>query len=250
MRFMMLRKADRDTESGAPPSAPLLAAIGQYNDELANAGVMRAREALHPSTEAARVAFSGRTPAVVGETPAGAKGTVAGFTIIDVPSKEEAIAWAKRWPAIDGGGEVEIEVREGNCPGGVPTVPKPRTAVPDAARPKRFAILLKMNQKGEAGILPDQSRLDAMVKHNEASIRAGVMLAGEGLQPSSRGARVKFSGGKPAVIDGPFAEAKEMVAGFWLIQVSSREEAIEWVKTYPYPYEDAEVEIREVLDDE
>ena len=250
MRFMMLRKADSDTESGAPPSEQLLNAIGKYHDELTTAGVMRAREALEPSTHAARVAFAGRTPAVLAEAPAGTKGTVAGFTIIDVPSKEEAVAWAKRWPAIDGGGEVEIEVREGNCPGGVPSVPKPRTVVPDATRPKRYAILLKMNQKGEAGILPEQHRLAAMEKHNEASIRSGVMLAGEGLQPSSRGARVKFSGGKPTVIDGPFAEAKEMVAGFWLIQVSSRDEAIEWVKAYPYPYEDAEVEIREVLEGE
>ena len=87
-----------------------------------------------------------------------------------------------------------------------------------------------------------------MVKHNEASVKAGVMLAGEGLQPSSRGARVKFSGGKPTVIDGPFAEAKELVAGFWLIQVKSKDEAIEWVKKYPFPFDDSEIEIRQVLD--
>jgi len=79
-------------------------------------------------------------------------------------------------------------------------------------------------------------------------VKAGVMLAGEGLQPSSRGARVKFSGGKAMIIDGPFAEAKELVAGFWLIQAKSKEEALEWVKSYPFPFADVEVELREAVD--
>jgi hypothetical protein len=249
MRFMMLRKGDRNSEGGVPPSEQQLAALEQYHDELTKAGVMCSREALQSSAAGARVGFSGRTPTKVDQPIAGAKGVVADFTIIDVPSKADAIAWAKRWPAIDGGGDVEIEVRETACPGGVPTVPKPSTLAPDAAGAKRYAIILKANTKGEADILPEQSRLAAMVTHNNAAIRAGVMLAGEGLQPSSKGARVKFSGGKPAVTDGPFAEAKEMVAGFWLIQVPSKEEAIEWVKAYPYPYEDADVEIREVIDE-
>ena len=108
--------------------------------------------------------------------------------------------------------------------------------------------MLKADEKSEAGLVADQPRLAAMVRHNDASVKAGVMLAGEGLQPSSRGARVKFSDGKPAVIDGPFAEAKELVAGFWLIQVTSQDEAIEWVKQYPFPFDDGEVEIREVFE--
>lgn len=247
---MMLRKGDPNTEGGVAPSEQQLAALNQYHDELTKAGVMCAREALESSAGGAHVGFSGRTPTKVDQPVAHAKGVVADFTIIDVPSKAEAVAWAKRWPAIDGAANVEIEVRETACPGGVPTVPKPRTSVRDTSGAKRYAILLKANTKGEADILPEQNRLAAMVTHNEAAIRAGVMLAGEGLQPSSRGARVKFTGGKPTVIDGPFAEAKEMIAGFWLIQTASKEDAIEWVKGYPYPYEDADVEIREVVDSE
>ena len=93
-----------------------------------------------------------------------------------------------------------------------------------------------------------ETRLAAMAKRNQEATDAGVMLAGEGLQPSSRGARLKFSKGKAAVIDGPFTEAKELIAGFWLIQVKSKEEAIEWVTRYPYPMPDVEIEIRRVAD--
>ncbi len=112
----------------------------------------------------------------------------------------------------------------------------------------RFMILVKANKDSEAGVLPDEKILTAMGKFNEQLVKAGVMLAGEGLQASSKGARVKFSGGKPTVTDGPFAEAKELVAGFWLWQVKSKEEAIEWLKRAPF--RDEEVEIRQVFEAE
>ena len=107
----------------------------------------------------------------------------------------------------------------------------------------RFMILRKADEKTEAGVLPSQELLAAMGKYMEEMAKAGVMLAGEGLQPSSKGARVKFSGGKPTVIDGPFTEAKELIAGFAMIQVNSREEAIEWVRRWPALDADGEVEI-------
>src|SRR5688572_30322318 len=94
----------------------------------------------------------------------------------------------------------------------------------------RFMVIIKANKDSEAGILPDEKLLTEMGKYNEELVKAGVMLAGEGLHPSSKGARVRFSGDKRTVIDGPFAETKELIAGFWLIQVKSKEEAIEWVK--------------------
>ena len=112
----------------------------------------------------------------------------------------------------------------------------------------RFMILVKADKNSEAGVLPDQKLLADMGKFNEELVKAGVMLAGEGLQPSSKGARVKFSKGKKSVIDGPFAETKELVAGFWLWQVRSKEEAIEWLKRAPF--EDTEVEIRQVFEAE
>ncbi len=112
----------------------------------------------------------------------------------------------------------------------------------------RFMILVKATKDSEAGVLPDKKMLTEMGKFNEELVKAGVMLAGEGLQASSKGARVKFSGGKRTVTDGPFAETKELVAGFWLWQVQSKQEAIEWLKRAPF--KEGEVEIRQVFEAE
>ena len=116
----------------------------------------------------------------------------------------------------------------------------------------RFMIMVKATKNSEAGVMPSPELLTAMGKYNEELVKAGVMLAGEGLHPSSKGARVRFSGSKRTVIDGPFSETKELVAGFWLFQVKSREEAIEWVKRCPNPMpgEDSEIEIRQVFEAE
>jgi len=113
----------------------------------------------------------------------------------------------------------------------------------------RFMVLVKANKDSEAGVLPDEKILSTMGKFNEELVKAGVMLAGEGLQPSSKGARVRFEGNKKTVIDGPFAETKELVAGFWLWQVKSKAEAIEWVKRAPFG-PGAEIEIRQVFETE
>jgi hypothetical protein len=112
----------------------------------------------------------------------------------------------------------------------------------------RFMVLVKADKNTEAGALPDAKTLTDMGKFNEELVKAGVMLAGEGLHASSKGARVRFSGGKKTVIDGPFAETKELVAGFWLWKVKSKEEAIEWLKRAPF--QDTEVEIRQVFEAE
>ena len=115
----------------------------------------------------------------------------------------------------------------------------------------RFMILLKADKNTEAGALPDEKLLTEMGKYNEELVKAGVLLAAEGLHPSSTGARVRFSGGKRTVTDGPFSEPKELIAGFWLFQVKSKEEAIEWVKRCPNPLDtEAEIEIRQVFEAE
>ena len=115
----------------------------------------------------------------------------------------------------------------------------------------RFMVIVKASKDSEAGVLPSQELLAAMTKYNEELAKAGVMLAGEGLQPSSKGARVKFSGKKRTVTDGPFTETKELIAGFWLWQVKSKEEAIEWAKRCPNPTgEQGEIEIRQVFEAE
>ena len=107
----------------------------------------------------------------------------------------------------------------------------------------RFIVMVKATKDSEAGIMPTEQEFAAMGKYNEELVKAGIMLAGEGLQPSSKGARVKFVGDKRIVTDGPFAETKELVAGFWILQVRSKEEVIEWIKRAPFG-QDAEVEIR------
>ncbi|GAC1468902.1 MAG: YciI family protein [Chloroflexota bacterium] len=113
----------------------------------------------------------------------------------------------------------------------------------------RFMILLKSNEDAEAGVLPSEQLLTEMGRYNEELVKAGVLLAAEGLQSSSKGARVRFSGQKRTVVDGPFSKTKELIAGFWLIQVKSKEEAIEWVKRCPNPLEgEAEIEIRQVFE--
>jgi hypothetical protein len=115
----------------------------------------------------------------------------------------------------------------------------------------RFMVLVKADKNSEAGVLPDEKLLTEMGKFNEELVKAGVMLAGEGLQPSSKGARVKFSGKNRTVIDGPFSESKELVAGFWLWQCKSMEEAIEWAKRCPNPMPgESELEIRQVFESE
>jgi len=115
----------------------------------------------------------------------------------------------------------------------------------------RFMVMIKADKNTEAGVMPSEQLLTEMGKFNEELVKAGVMLAGEGLHPSSKGARVKFSGKNRTVVDGPFAETKELIAGFWLIQVKSKEEAIEWVKRCPNPLDgEAEIEIRQVFEAE
>ena len=115
----------------------------------------------------------------------------------------------------------------------------------------RFMVMVKASKDSEAGKMPSQELLAAMGKYNEELVKAGIMLSGEGLQPSSKGARVRFSGDRRTVIDGPFAETKELIAGFWMWQVKSKEEAIEWVKRCPNPTGvESEIEIRQVFESE
>lgn len=115
----------------------------------------------------------------------------------------------------------------------------------------RFMVIVKSNAASEAGEMPSQELLTAMGKYNEDLVKAGVLLAGEGLHPSSRGARVRFNGAQRTVVDGPFPETKELIGGFWLIQVKSKEEAIEWVKRCPNPTgAESQIEIRQVFEAE
>jgi hypothetical protein len=113
----------------------------------------------------------------------------------------------------------------------------------------RFMVIVKASKDSEAGKMPSEEMLAAMAKFNEEMVRAGIMLDGSGLQPSSKGARIRFSGDKRTVIDGPFAETKELIAGYWIIQVKSKQEAIDWMMRCPNPHEeDGDIEIRQMFE--
>jgi hypothetical protein len=115
----------------------------------------------------------------------------------------------------------------------------------------RFMMIVKANKDSEAGVMPEEKMIASMMRYNEEMVKAGILLDASGLQPSSKGARIKFSGGERIVIDGPFAETKELIAGYWLIQVKSREEAIEWAKRSPPPHGEeveTEIELRQLFE--
>ena len=115
----------------------------------------------------------------------------------------------------------------------------------------RFMVIVKANKDSEAGVMPSEELLAAMGKYNEELVKAGVLVAAEGLQPSSKGARVRFSGQTRTVVDGPFAETKELIAGFWIFKVKSKQEAIDWVKRSPNPFDgESEIEIRQIFEAE
>ncbi|MES2102513.1 MAG: YciI family protein [Pseudomonadota bacterium] len=241
---MILRKADQDTEAGLLPDVGASAAMARYSEELDAAGISCAGLALHPSSKGARVHFrDGKISASEGPFP-GEKELVAGFTMLEAGSQQEAVEWLKRWPAQQQ--ELTLEVRGSGCPGGLEGVSLTQEVAADTEQ-KRYVVMLKASPQAETGAIPSDAVLAAMCKRNEEGVKAGVMIAGEGLQVTASGARVKFAAGRHMVLDGPFSETKELIAGYWLIQAASMAGAIDWVRNYPYPFiEDAQVEIRQV----
>ena len=228
MHFMVIRRGDAGSESPAFPPAQLAQAVpsGRW---------------LHPTSAATRLIRSA-AGWTTQEGPFPADELVAGFAIIDVPSKGAALDWARDWPVADGEGEVVLEVRETGCSGGCAGID---TASPPQLTP--YAVLLRSSPGLEADDMPPPEVIARMNARNAQDAQAGILLAGDGLQPTAKGARLKFKGGRPAIVDGPFTEIKELIAGFWLIQADSRAAAMEWVKSYPFPWPDAVLELREVV---
>jgi hypothetical protein len=261
MRFMMLIKADRDTEAGKLPDEKILTAMGQYNEELVRAGVLLAGEGLHPSARGFRVKKSGGQITVKDGPFTEAKELVAGFWILQVKSKEEAIEWAKRVPLEAG----QIELRQVFELSDFPVAEHEsgwreqesdlRTELESAPPPAgdgtriRYMLFMMANERSEAGELPDQKVLTDMGNVIADIAKTGALLAGEGLQPSAKGARITFAKGKRTVTDGPFSEAKELIAGYTMVQVGSPEEAIEWARReLLVDSSDGEIQIRRVFE--
>ena len=242
MRFMMFVQANQESEAGVLPDEKSLSEMDRYNEALTEAGALLAAEGLQASSKGARVRCANGRVTVTDGPFAEAKELVAGFWLIQAGSLEEAVAWAKRAPFQEGEVEIrplfEIEdfpVDAAEQPGGWRDKEEElRVAPPPARKPGtiRFIGLLKADRDTEAGVMPDEKHLTAMVTFIEEGTRSGVLLSGEGLKPSVHGKRVRYSGSKRTVIDGPFAETKELVAGYAMIQVRSKQEAIEWTRRF------------------
>ncbi|HEX8612254.1 MAG TPA: YciI family protein [Telluria sp.] len=247
MRYMLLRRTDPAHEAGLPLSAGEREALAAYTRQMAEAGILRGCEHLLPSASGVRLAIAnGRATLAAGPFP-DTQELIAGFAVIDVASRDEALAWAARWPSGDAGAaEAEIEVRLSGCPGGCADV---QAAEASSARGQRFAILLRSSTDLENETPVARARLDALDAHNAAEASAGVLLGADGLRSSTYGARVRLASGKLTVVDGPFTEIKEMIAGYWLIRAPSLQDAIAWAARNPYPVgPPVEVEIRQLAE--
>lgn len=246
MGYLIFRRADKQTEAAAMPGTALIDAMGRYNQQLVDAGVMRAGEGLKPTSSAVRMSIAPGKVTITDGPFAETKELIAGISVFDVKTKQEAIDWVLKWPVEDGDGNVDIEIRESGCPGGCATV---NTNLEAGNTGKRYAVLLRSSDDLESEVPVAQERLDRLDAHNAVEAQAGRLLAADGLRSSARGARVRFREGKPTVIDGPFTEIKEMIAGYWMIRVASMQDAIEWARRNPYPTGPVvEVEIREVYE--
>ena len=228
MQYMIIRRADPQSETARLPAA---------ESDLLFA-------ALKPSEFAVRLSLhNGEASVTHGPFPDPAE-MIAGFAIVDVSSKQGALEWLQRWPASRH--PVELELRESGCPGGCAQVIAPDNG---AAQGKRFAVLLRNSRELDDEVPVPQHKLDLLNAHNAAEAKAGILLAADGLRTSARGARVKVAKGTFTVVDGPFTEIKEMIAGFWIIRVPAMEDAIAWARRNPYPTgSEVEVEIREVFE--
>lgn len=224
MQYMVLQRASSQTESGAAPPLPGL-------------------QTLAPSAGAVRIQIADGRATIIDGPFADPGEMIAGFGVIEAPTREDALAQACNWPLPEGVDSVELEVRLGGCPGDC-------AAVPDAGlvqQGRRFAIILRSSPALESEAAVPQARLDALNAHNAAEARAGVLVSASGLRASATGARIKRTGSTAMVMDGPFTEIKELIAGYWMVQVPSLQDAIAWALKNPYPSGPAvEVEIREV----
>jgi hypothetical protein len=227
---MILVKANKDSEAGEMPSEQLLTEMGRYNEKLVKAGVLLAGDGLQASSTGARIRYADGKFTVTDGPFIESKELVAGYWLVQVKSKAEAIEWAKRVPIQKG----EVEIRPLFEMADVPVDPAEKPAAPPARKPGtiRYMGLLKADPDTEAGVIPDEKVIAAVGEFMEEGVKSGVFLSGEGLQPSSEAARVRYSKDKRTVIDGPFTETKELIAGFVIIQVRSKEEAIEWAKRF------------------
>lgn len=252
MRFLMLVNADERTEAGILPTEQELSEMGAYNDELIKANMMLAGEGLQASSKGARVRISGNKTTVIDGPFAEAKELVAGFWLVQAKSLEEITEWAKRAPFREG----RVEIRPLYEPSDFPLDTDVSTsATPVARKPgtQRYMVLLKADKLTENGAPANEKLLSEMGALIEEVQRAGDLLAGDGLKPTSQGLRIVYAGDKRSVVDGPFSESKEIVAGYSIIQATSLKDATEFARRMlqihvDFTGLDGEIEVRQVFE--
>jgi hypothetical protein len=241
-------------DAGAASPAPELAGAHEaFWNELRDSGVLHLRARFADTSQAVRIPLAhdparaddpaatlvADGPLIHGPFPASQ--TVNGFAVIETPDQAAALACLARWPGQEG----ELELRVAGCPGGCLSIDG-LAGKPAASR--RFVILLRSSADLEAEVVPPRARLDALDHFNLAQSTAGVLVSGAGLRSTASGKRLKASGGKRMVLDGPFTEIKELIAGYWMVAADSMQEAIAWARTVPYPTgPHVLLELREVL---
>lgn len=234
MQFMIMRRANQNTEDGQLPPALEPGAFLRPSKGgvrmLRTAGEWRLQEGPFPSRE-----------------------LVAGFTMLDADSMEDALEQVCAWPLADSGAVFEIRVA--GYPGGGIGFDERGTAAGTLPRRnlqlKRYAVFLRADAYSEADSAPPPEVIDIMNRYNEAGVRNGVLLAGEGLRGSASGVRLHFALSQCSVVDGPFTDVKELIAGYWMLQAAGLEQAIEWARSYPFPVplaEDLRLEVREICE--
>ena len=237
MRFVVMHKGDEAYEAGQPPSPEVLGRLGQFIGEALQAGIMVDGDGLKPSAHRVRLNFSQGKCAITKGPYSGRKELPASFSLIKVQSTEEAIGWAKRLAAITGDEELELGLMVEDWDLGVS--PKPAGEVP-----LRYLVSHKANARTEAEEPLNQQQHAALTALRAEMSEAGVLLSTVGLMPSAQGRRLNFSKGKCAVLDGPFTESKELIAGFSVLELTSLEEATRWSERFAAAVgEDATIEI-------
>ncbi len=239
MDFMMMHKTDAYFEGGGKPSQEIIAGVGRMVGEMARNGKLKAGDGLAPSAQGVRLKFAGGQRTATPGPFAGGNELVAGFAVMRVKSLDEAVEWATKYAAVVG--DAEIDVRPANEPWDIGLGEKPA-----GLTTRRYIAMHKASAQTEAGAPLSFAQEAAMVRLIADMQRAGVLLATASLEPSSRAVRLRNFGGKETVVDGPFAESKELVGGFAIVDLESRTEAVAWVKRYMQVLGEVELDIRPV----
>jgi hypothetical protein len=241
MQFMLMHKTDAYYENGGKPSQELVAGVGRMIGELARSGRLKAGDGLGPSSQGVRLKFADGQCAMTPGPLAGGNELVAGFVVMRVQSLEAAQEWAAKYAAVVG--DAEIDVRPANEPWDIGLGEKPA-----GLTTRRYIAMHKANARTEAGGPPTPAQSAAWAKLIDEMQQAGVLLATASLEPSSKAVRLRNFGGKKTLVDGPFAESKELVGGFVIVDLESHAEAVDWAQRYVDLLGEVELDIRTVAD--